>query len=149
MIRITDQPFDPWSDLARFSGDHPTSGAVASFVGLVRDLDDGRHVTALTLEHYPGMAETQLSALEIEATRRWAIEAILIVHRVGRILRTEPIVLVAVAASHRGPALETCQYLIDWLKTEAPIWKLEESSDGERWIDAKATDAAARDRWQR
>ena len=101
----------------------------------------------MTLEHYPGMTERQLAALEAEARRRWDLLDCLIVHRVGRMLPAEPIVLVATAAAHRREALDACAFLIDWLKTKAPFWKLEETPEGERWVEARANDDAAAARW--
>ena len=101
-------------------------------------------VTAMTLEHYPGMTERQLARVEAEARRRWPLQDSLIVHRVGRMLPGEPIVLVATASAHRHAALDACAFLIDWLKTEAPFWKLEETPVGERWVEARAEDDAAR-----
>jgi molybdopterin synthase catalytic subunit len=101
----------------------------------------------MTLEHYPGMTERQLAALEAEARRRWDLLDCLIVHRVGRMLPAEPIVLVATASAHRREALDACAFLIDWLKTKAPFWKLEETPEGERWVEARANDDAAAGRW--
>ncbi|MDH3658880.1 MAG: molybdenum cofactor biosynthesis protein MoaE, partial [Alphaproteobacteria bacterium] len=127
-------------------------GAVASFTGLVRDVmpsgdADDRPVSAMTLEHYPGMTEKMLAEIEAEANRRWPLQASLIVHRYGRMLPGEPIVLVAAASRHRMAALEACAFLIDWLKTKAPFWKLEESEGEAAWVDARSSDDDAAERW--
>ena len=147
MVRIQREAFDIGAELAAFGQGRSDIGALASFVGLVRDLAGDQRVSAMTLEHYPGMTEKQLSAIEAEAGRRWPLQASLIVHRVGRMLPGEPIVLVATASAHRTAALESCAFLIDWLKTRAPFWKLEETPDGERWVDARDSDDAAAARW--
>jgi molybdopterin synthase catalytic subunit len=123
---------------------------VASFVGIVRDGHGGERLRAMTLEHYPGMTERKLAEIEAEAGRRWPLEDSLIVHRVGRMVPGETIVLVATASAHRRAALESCAFLIDWLKTGAPFWKLEEPLDGEaRWVQARVADADAMARWTR
>jgi len=147
MVRVQAEPFDAGSELARLGHGRIDIGAVASFVGLVRDEHGGEPVTAMTLEHYPGMTERQLERIEAEAQRRWPLQASLIVHRVGRMLPGEPIVLVATASAHRHAALEACAFLIDWLKTAAPFWKLEETPSGERWVEARAADDVAALRW--
>ena len=149
MVRVQAEPFDVGLELGRFGHGRTEIGAVASFVGLVRDEHGGAAVTAMTLEHYPGMTERQLLRLEAEAHGRWPLLDSLIVHRVGRMAPGEPIVLVATAATHRHAALEACAFLIDWLKTEAPFWKLEETPLGEQWVDAPASDDAAAARWNR
>src|SRR5215472_9541339 len=107
----------------------------------------GDHVSALTLEHYPGMTERKLAEIETEAHRRWSLDAVLLIHRYGRLEPGDRIVLVATGSPHREAALAACQFLIDWLKTDAPFWKSEETSGGERWVEARAQDDAARDRW--
>jgi molybdopterin synthase catalytic subunit len=134
-------------------------GGLCSFVGLVRDLHpdartpgresgEGR-VQAMTLEHYPGMTEKMLARIDAQAHRRWPLEASLVIHRYGRMEPGERIVLVATASAHRQAAFESCQFLIDWLKTKAPFWKLEETSDGGRWVDARDSDDEAAQRWGR
>ena len=146
MIRIADEPFEPGAELDRFArGDHGVGG-VASFIGRVRSTGTSP-IVSLTLEHYPGMTERLLTAIEEEARRRWQLLDSLVVHRVGRMGPGEPIVLVATAAAHRGAALEACAFLIDWLKTKAPFWKLETTAEGERWVEARAGDDAAAARW--
>ena len=147
MIRVQAEALDPWAELAGFARGRADVGGLASFVGLVRDQHGGDRVSAMTLEHYPGMTERQLAALEAEARRRWDLLDCLIVHRVGRMLPAEPIVLVATASAHRREALDACAFLIDWLKTKAPFWKLEETPEGERWVEARANDDAAAARW--
>jgi molybdopterin synthase catalytic subunit len=147
MIRVQAAPLDIPGELADFARDRTDTGAVASFVGLVRADHAGLPVIAMTLEHYPGMTERQLGVVEAEARRRWPLQDSLVVHRVGRMLPGEAIVLVATASAHRRAALDACSFLIDWLKTDAPFWKLEETPDGERWVEARAEDDAARARW--
>ncbi|MGH6944514.1 MAG: molybdenum cofactor biosynthesis protein MoaE [Geminicoccaceae bacterium] len=147
MVRLQDAPFDVGAELAALSRGRTDIGAVASFVGLVRDTAGDHAITATTLEHYPGMTERKLAAIEAEANARWPLQASLIVHRYGRMLPGEPIVLVATAAQHRSAALEACAFLIDWLKTKAPFWKLEESPGETRWVEARASDDEAAARW--
>jgi molybdopterin synthase catalytic subunit len=148
MIRVQEQPFDVGAELAALTAGRTDVGAVASFVGLVRDMAEAP-ITAMTLEHYPGMTEKKLAEVEAEANARWPLQASLIVHRFGRMLPGEPIVLVATASAHRAPALEACAFLIDWLKTEAPFWKLEETVEETRWVAARDSDEQAVARWQR
>ncbi len=147
MIRVQREDFDVGAELAALTdGDH-TVGGVAAFVGLVRDMAGGESVTAMTLEHYPGMTERQLAAIEAEACERWPLQATLVIHRFGRLEPGDRIVLVATASAHRAAALESCHFLIDWLKTQAPFWKREETPDGGRWVAARDSDTAATDRW--
>ena len=148
MIRVQEEPFDPGRELDAFAEGNHAVGGVASFVGRVRDSVSGRRLTAMTLEHYPGMTERALAAIEAEARARWPLEDALIIHRFGRMGPGEPIVLVAAASAHRRAALEACAFLIDWLKTKAPFWKLEETADGARWVEARTSDAAAAGRWE-
>jgi molybdopterin synthase catalytic subunit len=148
MIRIQRQAFDVGAELAALTAGRTDVGALASFVGLVRDHADGP-ISAMTLEHYPGMTEKKLAQIEAEALARWPLQASLIVHRYGRMLPGEPIVLVATASPHRAAALEACAFLIDWLKTRAPFWKLEETPEARRWVDARSADDEAAARWQR
>ena len=122
-------------------------GAIASFVGLARDMNDGSDVAAMTLEHYPGMTEKALAALVEDAQSRWTLLDVTLIHRVGRLLPGDPIVLVAVAGSHRGEAFAACEFIMDYLKTRAPFWKKEETPEGERWVEARASDDAAAMRW--
>ena len=149
MIRVQEAPFDVGAELAALSAGRTDIGAVASFVGLVRDRAGDEAIGAMTLEHYPGMTEKKLTEVEAEARARWPLQATLIVHRYGRMLPGEPIVLVATASQHRSAALEACAFLIDWLKTQAPFWKLEESGATSRWVEARDADERAADRWRR
>lgn len=145
-IRVQREDFDPGAEIARMTEGRTDVGAVTSFVGLVRgSADDG---SAMTLEHYPGMTERQLSAIEAEARRRWPLLETLIVHRFGRLIPGERIVLVAVASSHRAAAFAACEFLIDWLKTRAPFWKLEEGPQGAAWVEAKDDDDSRAERWK-
>src|SRR5215471_16642491 len=137
MIKVQREDFDVGAELAVLTRGNHRVGGLASFVGLVRDLADGKAIGAMTLEHYPGMTEKMLAKIEAEARARWPLEACLIVHRFGRLEPGERIVLVATASSHRQAALEAFAFLIDWLKTKAPFWKLEETSAGAQWVDAR------------
>lgn len=146
-IRVQREDFDLGAELAALTRGKTGIGGLASFVGLVRDVAGSERIEAMTLEHYPGMTERQLAEIEAEAHRRWPLDAVLIIHRFGRLLPGEQIVLVATASAHRQAAFESCQFLIDWLKTKAPFWKLEETPEGARWVDAQASDDAAARRW--
>jgi molybdopterin synthase catalytic subunit len=148
MIKVQQQKFDVGAELAALTAGRTDIGAVASFVGLVR-AHAGEPITAMTLEHYPGMTERQLAGIEAEAHARWPLQASLIVHRYGRMLPGEPIVLVATASAHRAAALDSCAFLIDWLKTQAPFWKLEETAEASRWVEARSADDEATARWRR
>jgi len=144
MIRVQAEDFDPGAEIAALSAGDTAIGAVASFVGLVRGDDD---LIAMTLEHYPGMTERQLAAIEEEARSRWKLIDVTIIHRYGRLLPGERIVLVAVSSSHRPDAFAACEFLMDWLKTKAPFWKLEERPDQQQWVEAKSADDSRADRW--
>ncbi len=148
MIRVLGEPFDPAAEIARFAADRQDVGGIASFVGRVRDRAGDVRIRAMTLEHYPGMTERQLARIEAEARRRWPLLDCLVIHRYGRMEPGEPIVLVATASAHRQAALEACAFLIDWLKTKAPFWKLEETERGSRWVEAREADDAAAARWE-
>jgi molybdopterin synthase catalytic subunit len=147
MIRVQREDFDVGAELERMARGKTAIGGITSFVGLVRDVAGGARVGAMTLEHYPGMTERQLAEIEAEARRRWPLEEVLIIHRHGRLEPGERIVLVATASAHREAAFQSCHFLIDWLKTRAPFWKLEETPQGPRWVDAAASDDAAAKRW--
>jgi molybdopterin synthase catalytic subunit len=149
MIRVQREDFDVGAELEALSRGKTGIGGITSFVGLVRDIAGGEQVGAMTLEHYPGMTERQLAEIEAEAHRRWPLDAVLIIHRHGRLEPGERIVLVATASAHREAAFDSCHFLIDWLKTKAPFWKLEETPAGPRWVDAQAGDDAAAGRWVR
>ncbi|HEV7369865.1 molybdenum cofactor biosynthesis protein MoaE [Arenibaculum sp.] len=146
-VRVQREDFDVGAELDALARDDHGIGGLASFVGLVRDVSGGAGASAMTLEHYPGMTERLLAEIEAEARRRWPLSASLIVHRHGRLEPGERIVLVATASAHRKAALESCEFLIDWLKTKAPFWKLEETPEGERWVEARDEDDAAAARW--
>ena len=147
MIRVQQQPFNAGDELAALKAGRTDIGGTVMFLGTVRDLSEGADVRAMTLEHYPGMTEKALSDIEAEALRRWPIDASLIIHRYGRLEAGEDIVLVITASAHREAAFEACHFLIDWLKTKAPFWKLEEGAAGENWVEAKASDDDAATRW--
>ena len=149
MIKVQREDFDIGAEIAALTEGNTKIGGLASFVGLVRDLAGDQKINAMTLEHYPGMTEKKLAEVEAEACKRWPLEASLIIHRYGRFEPGDRIVLVVTASSHRTAALESCQFLIDWLKTSAPFWKLEETPDGGRWVDARDSDNAAAERWIR
>lgn len=148
LIRVQQEDFDSAALQRELLAGRDDVGALATFIGLVRDLDDAA-LEQMTLEHYPGMTERKLAEIEAEACARWPLQASLIVHRYGRMLPGEPIVLVATASRHRAAALDSCAFLIDWLKTKAPFWKLEETPDGPRWVEARESDDAAGARWSR
>jgi molybdopterin synthase catalytic subunit len=147
MIRVQREDFDPGAELSRLTEGRKDIGGVASFIGLVRDVAGTDAVAAMTLEHYPGMTEKKLAEIEAEAQRRWPLQASLIIHRHGRLEPGDRIVLVATASAHRQAALESCAFLIDWLKTKAPFWKLEETPSGPQWVAARDSDDAAASRW--
>lgn len=146
-IRVQREDFDVGAELDALTAGNHKIGGVASFVGLVRDLAEGQEVSAMTLEHYPGMTERQLGKIEAEARARWPLEDCLIVHRYGRLEPGDRIVLVITASAHRQAAFESCQFLMDWLKTQAPFWKLEEGAEGSHWVAARNSDDAAAARW--
>jgi molybdopterin synthase catalytic subunit len=146
--RVQAEPFEPGAELSRFTEAAPGAGAIVSFTGLVRGQDHaGRALTAMTLEHYPGMTEAQVQAITEDAARRWPLQAVLVIHRFGRLAAGDPIVFVATASAHRSAAFEAADFLMDWLKTKAPFWKLEEGADGAEWVAAKAEDDQAAERW--
>jgi molybdopterin synthase catalytic subunit len=147
LIRVQAEPFDAGCEIAAFTAGRTDMGGVASFIGLVRAEHGGETVSAMTLEHYPGMTERKLAEAETEARRRWPLLDVLVIHRYGRMLPGEPIVLVLTGSAHRAAALEACAFLIDWLKTGAPFWKLEETPAGERWVEARTSDDIAAARW--
>ncbi len=147
MIRVQREDFDVGAEIERLAKGNHRIGGVVSFVGLVRDIAGSERIGAMTLEHYPGMTEKQLAEIEAEARRRWPLEAALIVHRYGRLEPGERIVLVITAAARRQAAFEACEFLVDWLKTKAPFWKLEETAAGPRWVEARGSDDDAAQRW--
>jgi len=147
-VRVQTEDFDVSQEMLVLRQKNPKIGAVASFVGVVRDLNDGDEVSALTLEHYPGMTERSLEEIVSEAKSRWNIYDALIIHRVGTLLPLDQIVLVLVTSAHRGESFKACEFLMDYLKTRAPFWKKEQTSSGGRWVDARTTDSVAAMRWE-
>jgi len=148
MIRVQHEEFDVSAEIARLRASNPSIGAIACFIGVVRDLNEGAAVASMTLEHYPGMTEKALGEIVARARARWDLYDILIVHRVGELRPTDPIVLVVVTSAHRGSAFAACEFVMDYLKTDAPFWKKEATPAGERWVDARGSDDAARQRWE-
>ncbi|MFP6711832.1 MAG: molybdenum cofactor biosynthesis protein MoaE [Rhodospirillales bacterium] len=144
-IRVQSQDFDAGAEIAKISATNTNVGGVCSFIGVVRESADT--ISAMTLEHYPGMTEKLLAKIEAEAQERWPLEDSLIIHRYGRMEPGEQIVLVVTASAHRKAAFEACEFLIDWLKTKAPFWKSEETAEGTKWVEAKASDDQAADKW--
>jgi molybdopterin synthase catalytic subunit len=147
MIRVQEQPFDVGRELSSIRSGKPKIGGTAVFVGTVRDMNEGAAVSALTLEHYPGMTEKALAEIEQQARARFALDEVLIVHRYGRMEVGEDIVLVICASTHRDAAFDGCRYLMDFLKTRAPFWKLEEGAEDTKWVDARDSDNLALERW--
>ncbi|MBG1233479.1 molybdenum cofactor biosynthesis protein MoaE [Aestuariivirga litoralis] len=149
MIKVQTEAFDVGAELAALKGHRTDIGGFALFVGSVRDLSGGKDVTAMTLEHYPGMTEAALAEIETQARARWELQDALIIHRYGRLHPGDDIVLVITASAHRAAAFDACAFLMDFLKTKAPFWKLEESSQGVGWVEAKASDEQAAARWEK
>ena len=147
-VRVQEADFDVGAELAALRARDARVGALASFLGLVRDINDGARVAGMTLEHYPGMTEKALKAIVTEAKGRWDIYEALVIHRVGPLKPCDQIVLVAVTSAHRGEAFSACEFIMDYLKTRAPFWKKEATPDGGRWVDARETDDSAAARWQ-
>ena len=148
IVRVQEADFDLNSELTALRAGDARIGALASFVGLVRDINDGAGVSEMTLEHYPGMTEKALTAIVDEAKTRWEIYGALVIHRVGPLKPCDQIVLVAVTSAHRGEAFAACEFIMDYLKTRAPFWKRETTPDGARWVDARDSDDSAAERWQ-
>jgi molybdopterin synthase catalytic subunit len=146
-VRVQDEDFDLGAEVGALRAANPGVGAIACFVGAVRDINDGSEVATLELEHYPGMTEKALTAIVDAARARWPLADALVIHRVGRLRPTDQIVLVAVATAHRGDAFAACEYIMDYLKTAAPFWKKEATPGGERWVEARASDDDAFARW--
>ena len=146
-VRIQEPDFDVSSELAALRAGDKRVGAVATFVGVVRDLNDASQISKLTLEHYPGMTEKALAQIVDDAKQRWDIYDALVIHRVGPLKPGDQIVLVAVTSAHRGESFAACQFIMDYLKTRAPFWKKEQTPEGERWVEARASDEDAAARW--
>ena len=149
MIRIQEADFDLSTEIANLRKGDLQVGAVVSFLGTVRDLNEGSEVHSMTLEHYPGMTEKALEAIVSQAKARWDIRNTLIIHRVGPLKPEDQIVLVAVTSAHRAEAFAACEFMMDYLKTAAPFWKKEETAGGGRWVDARVADDAAMARWKK
>ncbi|MBM3346441.1 MAG: molybdopterin synthase catalytic subunit MoaE [Betaproteobacteria bacterium] len=146
-VRIQREDFDAGAEMARLRAGRADVGAIASFVGVVRDTNAGSRVGAMTLEHYPGMTEKSIQSIIEEAASRWRIFDAVVIHRIGELLPRDQIVLVAVSGSHRGEAFAACEFIMDYLKTRAPFWKKEQTPEGARWVDARVSDDAAAARW--
>jgi molybdopterin synthase catalytic subunit len=147
-VRIQTEDFDVGAEVAAMRKADPGVGAIASFVGVVRDMNEGDPVAEMTLEHYPGMTERSIEEILGQAASRWNVLNALVVHRVGVLKPTDQIVLVVVASAHRGDAFAACEFVMDYLKTRAPFWKKEQTEKGSRWVDARVTDDLAAERWR-
>ena len=147
-IRVQIEDFDLGVEVAAIRNGNAKIGAIASFTGLVRDINDGRGVSTLTLEHYPAMTQKALTGIVDQAKMRWDVIDATVIHRVGTLKPTDQIVLVVVASGHRGDAFQACEFIMDYLKTHAPFWKKEATPRGEHWVDARESDEAASSRWQ-
>ena len=147
MVRVQHEDFDVGAEIARMRLARPDIGAVAAFVGQVRDINDGAAVRGMTLEHYPGMTEKALEDIVAQAKSRWNIHDALVIHRIGALQPLDQIVLVVVSGAHRGEAFAACEFIMDYLKTDAPFWKKEQTGEGERWVEARDSDDAAKLRW--
>jgi len=146
-VRVQTGDFDVAREIAALRAGDPRVGAVAAFIGLVRDINDAAAVSTLTLEHYPGMTEKALAQIVDEAKSRWSVYDALVVHRVGELKPTDQIVLVVVTGAHRGEAFAACEFIMDYLKTRAPFWKKEQTPAGEHWVEARTSDDDAAARW--
>lgn len=146
-VSIQTEDFDLSAEIAALRAQDPGVGAVCSFVGTVRDRNDGSDVSAMELEHYPGMTEKAIEGMVDEAFGRFDIRGVRVIHRVGPLAVQDQIVLVAVTSAHRGQSFQACQFLMDYLKTQAPFWKKERTPEGERWVDARVADDAALAKW--
>ena len=147
-VRIQTQDFDAGAEISALRLARSDIGAVTSFIGQMRDMNDGSAVSSMRLEHYPGMTEKALQDIESQAKARWDIFDTLIIHRIGTLKPTDQIVLVVVTSAHRGEAFAACEFIMDYLKTSAPFWKKEATPQGERWVEAKVSDDEAQARWK-
>ncbi|MSQ18917.1 MAG: molybdenum cofactor biosynthesis protein MoaE [Betaproteobacteria bacterium] len=147
-VRIQQEDFDVGVEIARLRAGRPEIGAVATFIGVCRDRNDGATVATMTLEHYPSMTEKAILSIIGDALIRWKVDDATVIHRVGELRPMEQIVLVVVVGGHRGDAFAACEFIMDYLKTQAPFWKKEQTANGPRWVDARATDDEAAARWQ-
>ncbi len=148
-VRVQEADFDLSIEINAFRAGRPEIGAIAAFVGLVRDVNAGSAIEGLTLEHYPAMTQKALEDIVAKARQRWEIIDALVIHRVGRLQPQDQIVLAAVASAHRGEAFQACEFIMDCLKTQAPFWKQEQTPEGARWVEAKASDDVAATRWEK
>ncbi|MFH1603493.1 MAG: molybdopterin synthase catalytic subunit MoaE [Pseudomonadota bacterium] len=146
-VRVQQEDFNIGAEIAMFRRNDPGIGAIASFIGLVRDVNEGDVVARMTLEHYLGMTEKALEGIIAEAKGRWDIVDALVIHRVGELKPLDQIVLVVVAGAHRGATFDACEFIMDYLKTQAPFWKKEWTAQGARWVEARASDDLAAGRW--
>lgn len=147
-VRVQTEDFDVGLEIATLRKGNPRIGAIASFIGVVRDMNEGDSVAEMTLEHYPGMTEKSVEDIITQAHTRWQVMDALVIHRIGTLKPLDQIVLVVVSSAHRGDAFAACEFIMDFLKTSAPFWKKEQTGSGARWVDARATDDAAALRWQ-
>lgn len=147
-IRVQEAPFDTGAEVAELGRVSRAVGAVASFTGLVRDINDDDEVRGLYLEHYPGMTEKQIATIVDEASGRWDVLGATVIHRVGKLAPGDEIVLVAIASGHRGDAFRACEFVMDYLKTRATFWKKESTPSGERWLTTRQSDVDAADSWK-
>ena len=147
-VRVQAEDFDISKEIALLRKDNSGIGAIASFIGVVRDLNEGDRVTGMTLEHYPGMTEKSVEDIITQARARWQVMDALVIHRIGALKPLDQIVLVVVSSAHRGDAFAACEFIMDFLKTRAPFWKKEQTGSGARWVDARAADDVAAERWQ-
>jgi molybdopterin synthase catalytic subunit len=147
-VRVQTEDFDVGAEIAELRRGNAQIGAVACFIGLVRDLNDNSRVSEMTLEHYPGMTEKALANIVDQARHRWNIDDALVIHRVGALKPTDQIVLVATTGAHRGEVFAACEFIMDFLKTQAPFWKKEQTEQGANWVDARESDDQAARRWQ-
>jgi molybdopterin synthase catalytic subunit len=147
-VRVQTADFDAGAEIAALRRGNPKIGAVASFIGVVRDVNEDQAVSVMALEHYPGMTEKAIEEIIGQARSRWNVLNVLVIHRVGQLRPMDQIVLVAVAGGHRGDAFAACEFIMDYLKTRAPFWKKEQAGTGARWVEARETDGIAAERWR-
>jgi molybdopterin synthase catalytic subunit len=148
-VRIQNEDFDISREIAVLRQGNPKIGAIASFIGVVRDMNEGDSVAEMTLEHYPGMTEKSIEEIIVQARGRWQVMDALVIHRIGTLKPLDQIVLVVVTSAHRGDAFAACEFIMDYLKTQAPFWKKEQTGTGARWVEARAADDVAAERWRK
>jgi molybdopterin synthase catalytic subunit len=147
-VRIQSEDFDAGREIAAFRKGNPAIGAIASFIGVVRDINEDARVAGMTLEHYPGMTEKSIAEIIGQAKNRWNVIDALVIHRIGQLKPLDQIVLVVVTGAHRGDAFAACEFVMDYLKTQAPFWKKEQTPDGARWVESRESDDIAAERWR-